>query len=185
MIIADYYKNQGQLEKSCPKPRFLPPAVAQLVIVYLIRVLPFVQFLYHKKSSTPPECLQTFLFVSLIQDKPLETATLTNTMQRETLSTLGWAVGTAAWRQIAVSWNRKIREEGNTLDDDHRVDSSNEDGEDLNDIQAGHTGKVSKLHYGVRADILHDLTPELIAKYRGISVQWHTLLGVAGFGAGK
>jgi hypothetical protein len=185
MIIADYYKNRGQLEKSCPKPRFLPPAVGQLLIAYLIRVLPFVQFLYHKKSATPPECLKTFLFVSLTQDKPLETTTLTTTMQRETLSTLGWAVGTAAWRQIAVSWNRRIRLEGNNLDNDDLADSGDEDREDLNDIQAGHTGQVAKLHYGVRADTLHDLTPELIAKYRGISVQWHTLLGVAGIDDGK
>ena len=40
MIIADYYKNRGT-PKILSKPRFLPPAVAQLMIVYLIRVIPF------------------------------------------------------------------------------------------------------------------------------------------------
>ncbi|KAF8414475.1 hypothetical protein EV426DRAFT_712716 [Tirmania nivea] len=177
IIVADYYKNRGQLQKSCPKVRFLPPTVAQLLIVYLICIVPFVQFLYHKKSTTPPECLKNFLFVSLTQEKPLETNTMTKTMQREALTTLGWAVGTSAWRQIAVSWNRRIRYEGNNLVNDTLIDCDDEEDEDLNDIQAGHTGEVSKLHYGVRADILHDLTPELIATYREISVQWHVFLG--------
>lgn len=190
IIIADYYKNRNQLQKSCPKPRFLPPVVAQLVAVYLIRVLPFVQFLYHKKLATPPDCFKTFLFVSLTEDKPLETNTLTNTLQRETLPTLGWGVGTAAWRQIAISWNRRIRLEGNTdvVEEglgDSELEGEHDEYEDLNDIQAGHTGHVSKLHYGVRADILHDLTPELMAQYQKISEQWHSFLGVAGIGKGK
>jgi len=145
------------------------------MILYLVRVVPFVQFLYHKKSVSSPEYLKTFLFVSFTQDKPLETTTLTNTMQRQTVPILGWAVGTAAWRQIAVSWNRRIRLEG---DSPESGSSEYEDDEDLNDIQAGHTGQVSKVHYGVRADILHDLTPELIARYRGVSVRWHVFLGV-------
>lgn len=176
MIIADYFKSRGNLGKTRPIPRFLPRELGLLLANYLVRVVPLAQFLYHKKSTNPPQCLDDFLFVSLAEDTHDSSSNIGNVLQKETLRSWGWSAGLLAWRQIAISWNRRIRLRDTTLDNDIEEDS---DGsmEDLNDIQAGHTSHIAHAHYGVRADTLHEITPELIAQFKAISVSWHELLG--------
>ena len=178
MVIADYFKTRAQFQRNRPVVRFLPSAVGNLLVNYLVRVLPFAKFLYHKKFTTPPEALDNFIFVNLARDKNEEPDIISRALKEETRATWGWKAGLSAYRQIAISWNRRIQSQRGTMgiydDDDDESDTE----EDLNDIQAGHTSRIARAHYGVRGDILHELTPELISQYKAVSTQWHKFLGL-------
>ena len=145
MLILDYSKTRRQLGTACPHVKFLPAIAGKLLVTYLVRILPFVQYLYHKKSTTPPASLSNFIFVSLRDDTPDSTTSLTNTMEVHSKPVFYWAVGTAAWRQIAIAWTRKMlcEEENNirfsSIDTGDSNQEADNNEESLSDIQAGHT----------------------------------------------
>ena len=177
MIVLDYHKSRELHGKSKPRVYFLPKAVGELLVTYLLCVIPFAQLLYHRTHQTPPEALSKFVFVHLTKDMPLPTKTLTETLKSETLRAMGWPITTAAWRHVVIEWKRKLRfDPDDTLEDEEDDDDDNI--EDINDLQAGHTSAIARKLYGVRADMAQSVTPELIARFRLISEEWHTFLGL-------
>ena len=87
ILIADYFKTQAQFQRNRPVVRFLPSAIGTLLVNYLVRVLPFAKFLYHKKYTTLLEALDNFIFVNLVRDKNKEPDIISRALKGETRTT--------------------------------------------------------------------------------------------------
>lgn len=99
LFILDYHKAQVRTHASRTLVRYLYPAVAQLLIQYLILVQPFCTFL--AQETEIPRQIGEYLFSSDVQPWPEER--FTRILTRVRRQSIGRAVNTHAWRQLCIA----------------------------------------------------------------------------------
>ena len=193
-VITGYHKSQW-LIGTRPTARFLPSAVGELLVRYLIYVPSFLRFLM--------DCTQQSSLGNTLFSEAGSTWTaqqVSSCFKHQTSLVLGQSITTRQWRHMAIALDRRILQQaGCRL---HRVsrrwghkplhaeedsgsdwDFQSEDDNELDDgvaaavhhLQAAHTPRVGRQVYGNDVSLAHGLTDTLLAAFRAVSCQWHEL----------
>lgn len=98
-------------------------------------------------------------------------------MKRETKARIGYGVDTRTYRQLQVGFDRELVRSGfDSLNpEDYSLDDGDGDGteEHISDMQAVHSGRTARNHYGRKGTRLDTHTSQL---YRGASDKWQSWL---------
>ena len=197
-VITGYHKSQWRIGTR-PTARFLPPAVGELLVRYLIYVPAFVRFLVNcTQQVTPPNTLFSEAHSTWTADQ------VSNCVAHQTSLVLGQRITTRQWRHMAIALDRRILQQrssrlhgvshrwghkplraGEDSGSDWDLHSSGEDGAEkgvaaaVHHLQAAHTMKVGNRVYGNDISLGHGLTDTLLAAFRVVSSQWHGLTGLS------
>ena len=180
MTVVRYHKSQSQWDKPRVVPRFLPPRLGQVMVLYLAYLQPFREYL------TVQVLGGSFSdYVWADEQGPWGTDRLTQALKRETGSRLGVALHTLGYRHTAVgigrevvgeSFGRGYQDEVGEVDEDEVDD----DGEDVLELQNARTTAIGVSTYSVPIDIVKHLSVRSIEAFRPLSTMWHRFLGLDG-----
>jgi hypothetical protein len=162
-------------------PRFIPWRLAQFFAVYLVYVQPRVEELDQQTNGLPRSD-------HLWHDKNGSWTTyhLTKALRDETAIRMGQELTTPGYRHVAVEMGREYVGTAFML---HQPggDEMLEEGDDVIegtaaidnavDLAAAHT-QAQAQRYGVRADIIRNLTYESLQVFGSICSRWHDFLGL-------
>ncbi|KAI9763226.1 MAG: hypothetical protein M1840_000844 [Geoglossum simile] len=158
--------------------RYLPDMVGQLLVVYQIYLLPFLDFVLNSIAEMTEA--NDYLFGS--SSTPWTGRKLTSILKRETALHFGVTMGVSKWRQITIGIAKEHLPEIAQTMQQYNSDEQESDEEETVDLlheQAGHGRKMGLSHYGQNANFLDKLQPELLAELRKLSTHWHQFLGLA------
>jgi superfamily II DNA/RNA helicase len=183
-VVTRYHKTQSQWDKPKVVVRFLPDAVGQLVVAYLLYIRP-LQVLLQSALDKP---MSTSVIDYLWADErgSWETDRLTNTMTLESAKWLGTRLTVQEYRHAAVGIGREVvgerfaigyRTEMTGGAAEEGKGSSDEDREDPIELQNGRTTSTGVVAYAVRADLVQGLSTRSIDVFRTLSHAWHAFLG--------
>ena len=96
---------------------------------------------------------------------------MTALLQKTTGIAIGYEIDTANYRQLQAAWDRKFVRPG--LKDENEEDE--DELEDWSDLQAGHSGRTSRNHYGLTGSIL---SAEAMKEFQKISTLWQNWAGI-------
>lgn len=149
-------------------PRFLPHAVACLVMYYVSQVVPFVRLLHNQVKG--PRHETPYLLVNH-RGESYTTSNLSNGLESQAkmyINAHASGLNMRMWRQVATSIDRKlIRPKHMALGEEE------EEADNAHDLQAGHSTVTAQQHYGVDLAMLHQLTQESIDAMLAVSERWH------------
>ncbi|KAF1922768.1 uncharacterized protein M421DRAFT_10224, partial [Didymella exigua CBS 183.55] len=159
MMVVCYHKSQSQWDKPKVVPRFLPPRLGQVMVLYLAYLQPFREYL------TVQVLGGSFSdYVWADEQGPWGTDRLTRALRRETGKRLGVPLHTLDY------WHAAVGEV-----DEAEVD---EDGEDVMELQNARTTVIRVGNYSVLINIVKHLSVRLIKAFRPLSAMWHRFLGL-------
>lgn len=137
-------------------PRFLCYRLSQLLGVYLRDIIS-ARFIFDAEMPR-----HGFLFGD--KDGPWKTNRISRAMIRETQSRLGYRITVADFRHIAHAIDKKfIRKQDAIMDEDE------EDEDNIHDLMAAHTSKISNARYARLIGLTRSLTSESIDEFRKVS----------------
>jgi hypothetical protein len=178
MTVVRYHKSQSQWDKPKVVPRFLPPRLGQVMVIYLAYLQPFQEYL------TVQVLGGSFSdYVWADEQGPWGTDRLTRTLKRETGKRLGVELHTLDYRHSAVGIGRVVVGESFSKgyqDEVGEVDKAeiDEDGEDAIELQNARTTVMGVGNYSVPIDIVKHLSVRSIEVFRPLSTMWHHFLGL-------
>ena len=151
-------------------PCFLPHAVGQLVLFYVMEVVPFLHLLFN--SVVGPQEPSALLLVDH-KGQPWQTNNISKAMQSLCVEFVGPSASSLHmhnWHQLSVSIDMKLIHPGQPAEEyaDH-----------AHDMQAGHTTSMALQHYGLDSSMLLQLTQESMDHLLVVSKQWHAFWGLA------
>ncbi|KAF1928469.1 uncharacterized protein M421DRAFT_4949 [Didymella exigua CBS 183.55] len=159
MTVVHYHKSQSQWDKPKVVPRFLPPRLGQVMVLYLAYLQPFREYL------TVQVLGGSFSdYVWADEQGPWGTDRLTRALRRETGKRLGVPLHTLDY------WHAAVGEV-----DEAEVD---EDGEDVMELQNARTTVIRVGNYSVPINIIKHLSVRSIEAFRPLSAMWHCFLGL-------
>lgn len=177
--VTRYHKSQAMFGEPKVIPRFLPWRLAQVFAVYLVYVQPFIEELDQQTHGLPRSD-------HVWHDKrgSWTTSHLTKILKEETAIRMGQELGTSGYRHVAVEMGREYVGTDFML---HQPggDEMLPEGDDVIagatenalDLAAAHT-QAQAQRYGVRADIIRNLTDESLQVFGTICSKWHDFLGL-------
>lgn len=194
VLITSYHKSQWRVGTR-PVARYLPVAVGELLVRYLIYVPRFLQFV-NQTMQLPPSGAALFH-----EGGTVWTADMMGSLfKRQTRGQLGIQITTRQWRHIAIALDRhllqgarvtimgistKWGQQTSILDgSDLEIDAPNESGIQneisntearIHHLQAAHTSGVNTTVYGNDLSFRNGLTDTLLAAFRQVSYSWHVL----------
>jgi hypothetical protein len=179
MTVTRYHKSQSQWDKPKVVPRFLPWRLAQVMVMYLVYVQPFYEYLTVQVLGGS---FSEYIWGD--EHGPWDTARLTRIIKRETGKRLGWAMTTLDYRHVAVGIGRMAVGEGfgrGYEDEMGEVEEAEveEEGEHLLELQSGRSTAIGIGNYSVPIDIVKHLSIRSIEAFRPLSEHWHRFLGLA------
>jgi len=182
MTVVRYHKSQSQWDKPKVVPRFLPPRLGQVMVLYLGYLQPFREYLV---VTVLGGGLDDYIWSN--EQGAWGTDRLTRVLRRETGQRLGVELSTLGYRHTAVGIGRvKVGESfGKGYQDEvGEIDEAevDEDGEDLIELQNSRTTVMGVGNYSVPIDIVKHLSTRSIDAFRALSTAWHRFLGVDGQG---
>ena len=163
-------------------PRFLPPRLGQVMVLYLSYLQPFREYLV---ATVLGGGLDDYIWSN--EQGAWGTDRLTKVLRRETGKRLGVELSTLGYRHTAVGIGRvKVGESfGKGYQDEvGEIDEAevDEDEEDLIELQNSRTTVMGVGNYSVSIDIVKHLSTRSIDAFRALSTAWHRFLGVDGQG---
>jgi hypothetical protein len=181
IFVTRYHKSQAMFGEPKVIPRFIPWRLAQVFAVYLVYVQPWVEELDQQTNGLPRSD-------HLWHDKngSFTTYYLTKALREETAIRMGQELTTSGYRHAAVEMGREYVGTDFML---HQPggDEMLPEGEDVIegpaaldnavDLAAAHT-QAQAQRYGVRADIIRNLTDESLQVFGSICSRWHDFLGL-------
>lgn len=173
--VSRYYKSLALFGEAKVIPRFLPWRVGQLFAVYLAYVQPFSETLDQKTNGLPRSD-------HLWHDKngSWTTVQLTKVLTQETAARMGIRLTTQDYRNVAIDMDREYIGAELMRDIPTTEEMPDEDSDmvvSAVDLAAAH-GKDIAERYGVRGDIIRNLSDESIRIFGAIGTQWHQLLSL-------
>ncbi|KAJ1598449.1 hypothetical protein NDA14_000903 [Ustilago hordei] len=145
-------------------PRFLPHAVGQLVLFYIMEVVPFLHLLFNSvEVAQEPSAL---LLVNH-RGQPWQTNDISKTLQslcQEFVGPSASSLHIHNWWQLSVSIDKVLIWPG--LPSEEYADHSH-------DLQAGHSTSTAQQHYGLDSSMLLELTQESLDCMLSVSKRWH------------
>ena len=134
--------------------RYLPREIGELLVYYLWLIVPFLQRIYKNETSNRIFSLYLFQKISLIKSRANQITSddFRRIFRRETEIGLGIAINPSQYRHIAIGIARKflksdIRFENDDFDDVNNDPNDPNISDDIIDLQAGHSSRVSGLTY--------------------------------------
>jgi superfamily II DNA or RNA helicase len=185
IFVTRYHKSQALFGEPKVIPRFLPWRLGQAMAVYLAYVQPFMEELDQQTNGLPRSD-------HLWHDKNGSWSTyhLTKVLKAETAIRMGQEFTTSGYRHVAVEMGREyvggdfMRDQrgGDAGGDEmlpEGVDVIPEAGalDNAIDLAAAHTKEIAQ-RYGVRGDIIKNLTDESLQVFGSICSRWHGFLGL-------
>lgn len=180
MTVVRYHKSQSQWDKPKIIPRFLPPQLGQVMVMYLAYLQPFQEYL------TVEVLRGSFSdYVWADQQGPWGTDRLTRMLKQETGKRLGVELHTLDYRHTAVGIGRVVVGESFSKgyqDEVGEIEEAevDEEGEDLVELQSARTTAMGVGNYSVPIDIVKHLSVRSIEAFRPLSTLWHRFLGLEG-----
>lgn len=177
--VTRYHKSQAMFGEPKVIPRFIPWRLAQVFIVYMSWVKPFLEEINQQTNGLPRSD-------HFWHDKngSWTTSHLTKILKQETAIRTGLELGTSGYRHVAVEMGREYVGTDFML---HQPGSDEmlPEGDDVIagatdnalDLAAAHT-QAQAQRYGVRADIIRNLTDESLQVFGTICSKWHDFLGL-------
>jgi superfamily II DNA helicase RecQ len=176
-IVIRYHKSQQLFGTPKIIPRFLPWRVGQLLVIYLVYVQPFCEYLL---VETQNRKISDHIWHD--EKGPWETEHLTRVIKRQTALGLGYRFHTLDFRHIVISIGREVVSDKfaeGYKEELGEVEEPEKEMDDPIELQSGRGDAMGASRYGVRADIVKHMTPKLIETFRPISEGWHRFLGLA------
>ena len=179
--VTRYHKSQAMFGEPKVIPCFIPWRLAQVIVVYLVYVQPFMEEL-DQQTNGPPRSDH------LWHDKngPWTTYHLTKALREETAIRTGLELTTSGYRHVAVEMGREyvgtdfmLHQPGGNemLPEGEDVIEGPASLDNAVDLAAAHT-QAQAQRYGVRADIIRNLTDESLQVFGSICSRWHDFLGL-------
>lgn len=189
-LITGYHKTQWRIGTR-PIARILPHAVGDLVVMYLIYIPRWLNFLFHCMQRTE---LQGFLFAN---GQGLWSPDHLSRIVKETLNAeLGFPMSTRQWRHIAIAIDRRLMQgigcQTYGVAETKGLHPENESGSDDNEsflnqnnprgiamlngvhaMQASHTLSTNIIRYGNSFHAFNGMTDTLLAAFHDVSIEWH------------
>lgn len=180
MTVIRYHKSQSQWDTPKIVPRFLPPQLGQVMVVYLAYLQPFQEYLTMKVFDHSRND-----YVWADEGGPWETDRLTRALERETGKRLGVRLHTLDYRHTAIGIGRVVV--GETFSKGYKDDVGeveepevDDDGEDVLELQNARSTATGVGTYSVPMNIIKHLSVRSIDAFRPLSTMWHRFLGLAG-----
>ncbi len=194
VFITGYHKSPCRIGTR-PIARFLHPAVAELLVRYLIYVPVFVRFLGH--------CMQYPLnrgYLFCERDRVWTADRFGDVLKRQSACLLGFPVSSQAWRHILIAIDRRLlqgfgckqyevsqhferkalhadgvsdSELDGDYDDVEAVAASTDSRGILHSWQAYHTPTTNRTSYGTDVSLQAGLKDALLTAYLLVSQTWH------------
>ncbi len=193
-VMTSHHKSQWRVG-SRPVARFLPPSIGDLVIRYLIYVVPVIHLFTHCMQSPVPRGALFREEQGLWSPAQLSTA-----VKLHTRRLLGFSLKISQWRHIAIALDRRLLQgvacQVYNIDPDAQAigneDDSDSDRDDWTQTprmqtqttltasrvhaqQAAHTLETEITHYGNSRYPFALITDVLLADYIQVSRQWHQI----------
>ena len=174
-LISRHHKARRTTNKEFHVVRFLPEEPGKVLYYYLVFVRPFACMLYRICYNMDTE--STLLFSSPLKPKePMKTSIISNLLQEQTTSTLGYPVGVQVYRQLSIAITEKhVKQIANPF---HRHDDKSKEA-DINVLfawQSGHRPLQRGTTYGLDGAFPDSLQPGLLRVYEWASNEWHKFL---------
>ncbi|KAI9882030.1 MAG: hypothetical protein M1823_006233, partial [Watsoniomyces obsoletus] len=178
MTVVRYHKSQSQWDKPKVVPRFLPPRLGQVMVVYLTYLQPFQEYL---RVDVLGGGFSDYVWAD--EQGPWGTDRLTRALKRETGKRLGVELHTLGYRHTAVGIGRVVVGESFSRgyqDEIGEIEEAevDEDGEDVVELQNSRTTAMGVGNYSVPIDIIKHLSVRSIEAFRPLSTLWHRFLGL-------
>ncbi|KAI9041145.1 DEAD/DEAH box helicase-domain-containing protein [Aspergillus affinis] len=185
LFITEYHKSQVRIQTTQHVARFLCPSVSRLVVLYLLRVRPFLVLFYQqlRKNGQPrlhyrqvqPSAIDDYLFALPGATPPRSQAGRITALMRETAQPFlyGQDITTCSYRHIAIAIAKKYLASQATPADWRIATAA------LSNIlaaQAGHYSHINEQVYAVDVSQPFGLTPGRIEQFAVASRLWHTLV---------
>jgi hypothetical protein len=185
LFITEYRKSQARTQTTQHVARFLPPAVSRLIVLYLLRVRPFLELLHQQlrpdgqprlsPSRVPPGPRDDELFaLPGAKSRRARAGTITALMRQTAQPFLqGQDITTHHYRHIAIAVAKKHLASQATPADWGTAAAA------MGNIlaaQAGHHGRINEQVYAVEAGQPFGLLPGRIEQFAVASRLWHSLL---------
>jgi RecQ family ATP-dependent DNA helicase len=158
--------------------RYLPREVGELVMYYLWLVLPFQQRL--EAAVWKKDEVSAYMWPSDPDGKKWTSERMRKVMKRESHVGLGLELTIQSYRELAIGISRKYMRGGQAFrmdEDDEDGDWQEGEGDEIMDLQAGHTAHVAGMIY---ARGIMERSGEIASKrqkFRECSEMWHRFLG--------
>ena len=143
MTVVRYHKSQSQWDKPKVVPRFLPPQLGQVMVMYLAYLQPFQEYL------TVQVLGGSFSdYVWADEQGPWGTDRLTRALRRETGKRLGVELHTLDYRHTAIGIGRKVVGElfskgyQDEVGEVEEAEADKEEGEDVIELQNARTTTI-------------------------------------------
>lgn len=180
MTVVRYHKSQSQWDKPKIVPRFLPPRLGQVMVVYLAYLQPFQEYLAVEVLGGG---FHDYVWAD--EQGPWGTDRLTRVLKRETGKRLGVELHTLGYRHAAVGIGRVVVGESFSKGYQDEVGEMeeaevDEGGEDIVELQNARTTVMGVGNYSVPIDIVKHLSVRSIEAFRPLSMLWHRFLGLDG-----
>lgn len=105
-LISQHHKARRTTNKEFHVVRFLLEELGKVLYYHLVFVRPFACMLYRTCYNIDTD--STLLFSSLLKPKePMKTSMISNLLQDQTTSTLGYPVGVQVYRQVSIAITEK------------------------------------------------------------------------------
>ena len=182
MTVTSYHKSQSQLDKPKIVPRFLPWRLGQVMVIYLLYVRTFAEFL--RMQINEEKARWSDYIWADEEGRPWETSKLTDMIKRETGKRLGAVLTTQSYRHCAVWLGRAFA--GSKFDSGFEEDLDEEEEAQMDDEQ-GNPVELQRAggfltgagYYAVSANILKGLNQQSIDIFGDMTESWHDFLGLA------
>ena len=167
--IYNYSKTSNNTGSDSYIPHQIPDCLAPLINCYLLVIRPLETLLSKMIYNEDISMLyQEYFWVQ--GGKHINSDTFSDQLGSFTHSYCGVKLKLLAWRHIAVAIKREYIPQ---FYYNHRAR-----GDDIGDLQAGHSSSTADRVYGIREDGLFYLNTQALAMHAQYSRRWHDALGV-------
>ncbi|KAF6805085.1 hypothetical protein CPLU01_16012 [Colletotrichum plurivorum] len=179
VLITRHHKTRHTTNNEFQVARFLPNVVGKLLYLYLVYIRPFTSML-NRACLCPPDTLgSSFLFTSRLRpDTPWSTDKLSKELLRATTQFIGQPINTRTYRQLSIAITERHVKQIHTLFNQYDDRSRDAPIESAFAWQSGHRPFQRAVTYGLDGAYPDSLQPALLDRYRWVSRQWHSFLGL-------
>lgn len=185
IVNISYYKSQGNSERRAANIRYLPPRVSYLVLLYIVLVYPFTEFLNISTISNS-RLLKAKSFIPYLfyfNNRLLDSRDLSLGLNSLSKQVLGQKLGIQIYRQVIITIIREFMLE--PLDSLSLLLENDQDNslKELVALQSNHSSKVEDLNYGRQASTFKNINSNLQFKYLAFCLRFFTYFKINSIGS--
>jgi superfamily II DNA helicase RecQ len=184
-VVTTYDKSLKRRGKTEYVFRCFPDQISQIIVQYLVYVLPFSRVIEKTKGD--------FLFAD--KQRPWIKDQLSVAVAVATTKHLGVRLTVAGWRHVAIAtanehlrkasriWKQDQEEEGEAVEGESDGEVEQSLFEHILVRQSAHGKQTADLRYAIDGAFLNRLGPDLVSAYSQASRAWHAFLHLESKGA--